>query len=166
MLASRRRLAALLLAPLILACASTPGGSRVDRDVLTREQMQEGHYTTLYDAVLALRANWLRPRGPDSFVSPTQVWVYFNDVRLGGVETLRQLQPSAVATVRHFDGVEAQGRWGVGHGAGVILVSTWSDGRRDSTPPPAADGDDASYVSPDAGPRRAARGAPSVSEHP
>ncbi|MBV9880206.1 MAG: SGNH/GDSL hydrolase family protein [Gemmatirosa sp.] len=101
---------------------------RVDRTVISREQMLKGRYTTVYDAVSALRSTWLRPRGPDSFTLPTVVWVYLDENRLGDVESLRNIQPSQVASVRFYDGPSATGRWGVGHGAGVIHVSTWSDG--------------------------------------
>jgi hypothetical protein len=101
---------------------------RLDRTVLTREQMVEGHYTSVYDAVAALRSNWLRPRAPDSFYFPTPIWVYIDDSRYGGVDVLRTIQPRLVNTVRFYDGPTATGRWGVDNGAGVIHVSTWSDG--------------------------------------
>jgi hypothetical protein len=114
-----------------MACGARQVRSRpphLDRSVLTREQLLKGHFTTLYDAVEALRSTWLRPRGVDSFVSPSQVWVYVDDSRLGGVETLRNIQPGLVNTVRFYDGPSATGRWGVDNGAGVIHVSTWNDG--------------------------------------
>lgn len=101
---------------------------RLDRSVLTREQMLDGKYVTVYDAVAALRSNWLRPRGPDSFVLPTVVWVYIDGTRAGGVETLHSIQPTLVNTVRFYDGPTATGRWGVDNGAGVIHISTWSEG--------------------------------------
>jgi hypothetical protein len=101
---------------------------RIDRTVLSRDQMLKAKYSTVYDAVLALRPNWLRPRGPESFVLPTVVWVYVDEQRLGDVETLRTIQTSQVSTVRFYDGPSATGRWGVGHNAGVIHVSTWSEG--------------------------------------
>ena len=113
------------------ACAArrtTPHAPRVDRTVLTRELMLSHHFTTVYDAVLALRSQWLRPRGPESFLLPTVVWVYVDEGRLGDVETLRNIQPGLVASVRFYDGPAATGRWGVGHNAGVIHVSTWATG--------------------------------------
>lgn len=114
-----------------MACvphASTGHPTRVDRTVLTRAQMLEGHYSTVYDAVLALHPTWLRPRGPDSFVSPSSIWVYIDEVRAGGVDVLRNIQPGLVNTVRWYDGPQATGRWGVDNGAGVIHVSTWGNG--------------------------------------
>jgi hypothetical protein len=119
-----------LVVALALACRSTqPRQSRrIDRSVITREQMLTGKYVTVYDAVAALRSNWLRPRGPDSFVLPSVVWVYIDGTRAGGVEMLHSIQPRLVNTVRFYDGPTATGRWGVDNGSGVIHISTWSDG--------------------------------------
>jgi hypothetical protein len=108
--------------------ASSGEARRVDRSVITREQMIKGAYVTVFDAVAALHSNWLRPRGPDSFVLPTIVWVYIDGTRAGGVEVLHNIQPKLVNAVRFYDGPTATGRWGVDNGAGVIHVSTWSDG--------------------------------------
>ena len=120
-------IACLALAP---ACKSAPTREtrRVDRTVITRDQMLDGSYVTVYDAVAALRSNWLRPRGPDSFVLPSIVWVYIDGSRAGDVSVLRNIQPKLVNAVRFYDGPTATGRWGVDNGAGVIHVSTWSDG--------------------------------------
>jgi hypothetical protein len=115
-LRSGRRLAILSSVALCVACASTaspPDGTapRQDRTVLTQAQILDRRYTNLYDAVAAMRSNWLRPRGMDSFTNPSQVWVYFDDTRLGDVQTLRQLQPQVISTVRFIDGVSAQARY-------------------------------------------------------
>lgn len=101
---------------------------RLDRSVLTRELMLKNRFATVYDAVAALRSMWLRPRGPESFMLPLEVLVYRDNTILGSVETLRTIQPTLVATVRFYDGTQATARWGVGHSAGVIHVSTWSNG--------------------------------------
>jgi len=128
----RRRHWLLAVACLALApsCKSAPTREtrRVDRTVITRDQMLDGSYVTVYDAVAALRSNWLRPRGPDSFVLPSIVWVYIDGSRAGDVSVLRNIQPKLVNAVRFYDGPTATGRWGVDNGAGVIHVSTWSDG--------------------------------------
>jgi len=75
-----------------------------------------------------MRSSWLRPRGPDSFVLPSVVWVYIDGTRAGGVEVLHTIQPTLITTVRFYDGPTATGRWGVDNGSGVIHVSTWSEG--------------------------------------
>ena len=112
-----------------LGCQSAPReGRRLDRSVITREQMLKGDYVTVYDAVAAMRSSWLRPRGPDSFVLSSSVWVYIDGTRAGGVEVLHNIQPTLINTVRFYDGPTATGRWGVDNGSGVIHVSTWSEG--------------------------------------
>jgi hypothetical protein len=120
----------LAVAAFVPACQTTQSHAtrRVDRTVITRDQMLDGSYVTVYDAVAALRSNWLRPRGPDSFVLPSIVWVYVDGSRAGDVSILRNIQPKLVNSVRFYDGPTATGRWGVDNGAGVIHVSTWSDG--------------------------------------
>ncbi len=127
----------LLVIALCLACGTrgsqgeTDGksaGQRLDRTVITRAQMLDGRYVSVHDAVSALRSTWLRPRGPDSFVRSSTVWVYVDGARLGSVETLRTMQPRLINTVRYYDGPTATSRWGVDHGSGVIHVSAWSNG--------------------------------------
>lgn len=115
-----------LLLLLAAACGRTtaagqPGG---DRDLITREQIEAHQFTNAYQLVEALHSNWLRARGNDSFASPTQVLVYLDDSRLGGVETLRSIGTTNVGYIRYYDGMAASARWGLDHGQGVIYVST------------------------------------------
>jgi hypothetical protein len=124
---------AVLLA-LSTACASgaaggatdTPGASRQrqDRNVLTREQLLETGHGNALEAVRALRSNWLLTKGTDSFNSPTQVQVYLDDNQYGGVDSLRGIAIQQIKFIRYYDGVSASARWGLGHGQGVIYVST------------------------------------------
>lgn len=109
------------------ACSSKSSSgtpARADRNVITREQLDDHRFTNIYEAVAALRSNWLQTRGTDSFRQPTRVLVYLDDTRLGGVETLRGIGATGIIYVRYFDGVTASGRWGLDHGQGVIFVST------------------------------------------
>jgi hypothetical protein len=94
----------------------------VDAEQLTREEMLNEHFTNVYDAVAALRSAWLTVRGTDSFTQTSQVWVYFDGNRLGGVDEMRSVVVSSVASVRHYNGVDATMRWGVGHNAGAIQI--------------------------------------------
>lgn len=127
---ARRTLTLVLAAGATVAapgCASNRGAAsapRGDRSVLTRAQLLATGHNNLYDAITALRSNWLRTRGVDSFATPTPVWVYYDETRLGGIETLRGIAPTTVTSVRYLDALAATARWGVGHGQGVILVST------------------------------------------
>src|SRR5947208_15522479 len=81
--------------------ARSPHGTtlRADRDLLTQEELREHRFSTVFEAIEALRAHWLRERGPDSFSAP-------------------------VLFIRHVDGIVAAARWGLDHGHGVILVAT------------------------------------------
>jgi hypothetical protein len=129
---------------LTTACVSTPRSVRsssTDAAAITDEQLTERHYQNLYDAVLALRSNWLSTRGTDSFRAPSQVVVYLDDSRLGGVEALSGLSTQGISSVTHLNGIDATARWGIGHSAGAISVHTWPDGSRRTVAdaPPAKD---------------------------
>ena len=95
-----------------------------DRNVLTQAQLADHRFTTAYDAVEALRSNWLNTRGSDSFQTPSYVRVYLDNVSLGGKEALRSIAIGQVNYIKYFDGISASSRWGLDHGAGVIYVST------------------------------------------
>jgi hypothetical protein len=109
------------------ACAQSSGTStteRPDRSLITQEQLVAAKYLTAYDAVAALRSNWLSTRGPDSFQNQSQVRVYLDSNLLGGVDALRTVSVTTISFIRHFDGIAATARWGLDHGAGVIYLST------------------------------------------
>ena len=86
--------------------------------------MLEHRFNNALEAVEALRSNWLQVKGTDSFSSPSQIWVYMDDTKLGGVESLRAIGVAPIVFIRHFDGVTATARWGLDHGQGVIFIST------------------------------------------
>ncbi len=122
----------LVCLPLLLAIAcagrgtsgENAGPGRARADLLTQEQIRS--FTDAYQAVEALRSRWLSARGPDSFSAPSRVLVYRDDMQLGGVGALRTISTSDVAYIRYYDGIAASARWGLGHGAGVIYISTAS----------------------------------------
>ena len=118
------------LVALSAACASgspNPRSSSVDNDVLRREELEQRGFLNAYEAVAALRPQWLRTRGLDSFRNPTQVQVYVDQSRMGGIEALRMVRIDGVGFIRYYDGTNASTRWGLGHGQGVIYVSTSQD---------------------------------------
>jgi hypothetical protein len=120
----------------LLAACSTPRGAggpepsrdpsdvSRDRTVLTQTQFGAHQFNTAFDAIEALRSNWLKTRGPDSFQAPSQVRVYLDNVSLGDTATLRQIAINTIVYIRYYDGISATARWGLDHGAGVIFVST------------------------------------------
>jgi hypothetical protein len=113
------RLLVLLIAS--LGCHAPEVAPR-DVERLSQEEMRNEHFTNVYDAVVALRSSWLVVRGTDSFQQPSQIWVYFDSNRLGGVDEMRSISVNAVASIRHYNGTDATMRWGVGHNAGAIQI--------------------------------------------
>jgi hypothetical protein len=126
----RRDIGKLLALVLVVSCVSCAGRHNsskapgLDKNVVTGEEILNAHFITPMDALEALHPTWLRARGPDSFSSPSEVQVYLDNVRVGGVDTLRSIDVRIIHYIRHFDGVAATARYGVGHAAGVIFVST------------------------------------------
>ncbi len=127
MVTTLKRVGIILTIAAVAACSAavrSPTESRIDRNVLTMEQVLDTRTTNAYDVVATLRSNWLLPRGVDSFSTPGQVLVYFNDTRLGGVDTLRGITLNQIGYIRYYDGTEATARWGLDHGHGVIYITT------------------------------------------
>jgi hypothetical protein len=127
-LASRSNLV-VLIAALAIACGGRGTGTstpRADRSLITREQILQNGFTNAFEAVESLRSNWLLTRGPDSINNPSEVLVYLDNTRLGGVQTLRTISTNSIQWIRYYDGLTATARWGLDHGQGVIFVSTGS----------------------------------------
>ncbi|MFL5619766.1 MAG: hypothetical protein ACJ79A_15390 [Gemmatimonadaceae bacterium] len=102
---------------------------------IAREELESARYATLYDAVLALRGRWLRPRGTKTFLGrPVQVQVIVDDMRMGGVEALRAMTSDNVMRITFIDPATAAQRWGGSHAQGTILVATHADGAPDTEP--------------------------------
>jgi hypothetical protein len=96
--------------------------------VITREQIQRHNFRNAYDAVVALHPNWLVTRGVDSLRNPSQVLVYADNSRMGGINELRFITSPEIAYIRYYSGTEASTRWGLNHGGGVIFVSSQPNG--------------------------------------
>src|SRR5262245_51275986 len=69
---------------------TTAAGSR-DRTVLMQSQFADHQFNTAFDAIEALRSNWLKTRGTDSFQTPSQVRVYLDNISLGDTASLRTI---------------------------------------------------------------------------
>lgn len=124
----------LLVAAASLACASghpsTPRPPRVNPRLITTEELRESRANTAMDAIQFLRPNWLQRGGALSMRSDTEIAVYLNDSRLGGVETLRSLEVRSIETIRFYDGPTAQARFGLDNQHGAIQVTTVAGGAR------------------------------------
>jgi hypothetical protein len=98
---------------------------RSQRDVITKQQIEATHQKDAYSVVASLRSNWLRERGSDTLNrDPTKVQVYLDNVRMGEVDALKAIRVETVEYIQHYDANAASARWGIGHGQGVIFVST------------------------------------------
>ena len=102
--------------------------------VLTQNDLEDHQYDNVLEAVQTLRSNWLNERGPDSFASPSHIWVYIDNTKVGGVQSLASISTRYVSSIRKVNGIDATARWGIGHSAGVIAVMTWPP--QDSSLPP------------------------------
>lgn len=126
-----RQIALLVVITSATACASSPSGGgdggRANPNVITREQIRHHNFRNAYDAVQALHPNWLDTKGVDSVRNPSQVLVYSDNSRMGGINELRYLTSDGIAYIRYYSGTEASTRWGLDHGGGVIFVSSRPD---------------------------------------
>jgi hypothetical protein len=103
--------------------APRPQRARRDANVILQDEIDGVSAQTLYDVIRALRPAWLVERAPSTLLeqrNPETPIVYMDGIRLGDVETLRQLVPSTIVSARHYSAIEAQARFGTGHPAGVI----------------------------------------------
>jgi len=118
------------------ACASAQANPRhrVDMSVLTQDDLVDHQYQSVLEAVQTLRSNWLNDRGPDSFASPSHIWVYIDNTKVGDVQSLAAISTRYISSIRKVNGVDATARWGIGHSAGVISVMTWPP-QDDQLPP-------------------------------
>jgi hypothetical protein len=117
------KLFAILLAA-ATGCATyrSERGPAADVNVLTRTQLMSNHFQSAYDAVLSLRANWLQGRSPH--LAGGGVQVYLDDVRLGGIESLRSVNVQTVSYIRRQDSFSATAPWASGPASSVIYIST------------------------------------------
>lgn len=127
--------------PLLLlcgGCASSQANARhrVDMSVLTQDDLVDHQYENVLEAVQTLRSNWLNDRGPDSFASPSHIWVYIDNTKVGDIQSLASISTRYISSIRKVNGIDATARWGIGHSAGVISVMTWPP-QDDSLPPTA-----------------------------
>jgi hypothetical protein len=97
-----------------------------DNDQLQRAEFNASNATDAYGLVQEFRPNWLHTRGPTSVMDPTSadVKVYVEGFFTGGVQSLHNIPVLDVERLRHLSGPDATGRYGIGHGGGVIEVWT------------------------------------------
>ncbi len=115
---------------MVAACAAGPSGNGrttpASRQVLSAAEILQSSGATAYDVIAQLRPEFLRSRGAASLRDrepPTAV-VYLDNVRMGGLESLRRLSADALLRVEYLGAADATMRFGTDHTGGAILVST------------------------------------------
>lgn len=101
----------------------TPG-LRGGRFALTAVEMDGKGLKTAYEAVEVLRPEWLITRGTHVLNEAPQerIEVYLDNIRLGGVQSLREVSAEIVGSMHFLDAGAASVRFGAGHSHGAILV--------------------------------------------
>lgn len=120
------RAGGLLCLLVVSACASTGSSGLGSPDVVTRAEMDAVNAADAYALLQRLRPQFLRSRGSVSMRNSSDSYaiVYLNDVRHGGIMSLRDILVTDIQEIRFISGADATTRWGTGHGSGVILVRT------------------------------------------
>ena len=121
------------VALLAVSCASSGTPARSDsghttrnRTVLLQDEIKASSARDAYHAVQLLRPEWLRSRGAASMQStqPETAIVYVDGQKYGGPSSLEQFRMGTFKEMRYYSGSEATSRWGTGHAAGVIYLTT------------------------------------------
>jgi hypothetical protein len=110
-----------------MACATTSTGKPTrDSNVITREEIAASNIYNAYDAVKTLRPQFLHSHGATTLLPGDTGLpkVYFNHQFYGDVDSLRQLEVSAIRTIHYYNGPEASSRFGLNNSSGAIEVIT------------------------------------------
>lgn len=110
-----------------VGCASSGGGSDgASRNVITRAEIVESNLMDAYEVVRQLRPAFLQRRRARSVTGDVvrDPVVYMDGVQRGGPEELRLIDAQNVEEIRYLDATDATMRFGTGHSAGAILVTT------------------------------------------
>jgi hypothetical protein len=73
-------------------------------------------------AVRSLRPSWLRSAKPQSVTGNDRLVVYFEELRMGGVDALQAMSITDIGRIEYLAPHEAQFRFGPGHLNGAIVV--------------------------------------------
>lgn len=121
---TRRATHVLLLLTLVACGTTSPSRRSASSDIITREEIEASRADNVYELLQQVRPRFLRSRGVHSMSDPSAGYpvVYINDVRHGGLQTLRSILVRQVEEVRYISASDATTRWGTGHTAGVIQV--------------------------------------------
>jgi hypothetical protein len=115
---------------LAAACAGTspvsgrPANTLGDGRYLGPDEIRESAYrnANALAAIEGLRPWFLRTRRAAPAIHPA---IYIDGNRYDDVRDLELLSASVIVEMRLLDPAQARSRFGVGHGAGAIAITTW-----------------------------------------
>ncbi|WP_420129019.1 hypothetical protein [Longimicrobium sp.] len=102
--------------------ASTPRRAGGDAPIQRTELVRLGSRDT-FTAVQALRPRWLLAGRPQTLSGRDGVVVYFETLRLGGLEALRGMSTNDIGAIQYLRPAAAQFRFGAGHLNGAIVIT-------------------------------------------
>lgn len=109
-----------------LGCATTSGtaGARRNSNLITEQEIAALNVSNVYDAVAALRPNFLRSRGRTTVMGTPNDYanVYVNGQQYGDISSLRNIVASQVREIRYYSASDGAVRFGMHNGNGVIEV--------------------------------------------
>lgn len=124
---------------LAVIAAKPAEAQRRDRNLITAEEIAaEKSQSVLYEIVKVLRPQWFRTggarqmSGSGSSATTTVPILYIDGVRMDAHQLMNSIPPDRVKEVKYLAARDAHLRYGMGHEAGVIEVTT----TRVNDPPP------------------------------
>jgi hypothetical protein len=97
-----------------------------DSSSITRDEIVAAKVYNAYDAVRMIRPAFLNSHGPTSLTAtdPGTPRVYLNHQYFGELDSLKNLEVSAIREIHYYNTAEASARFGLGNASGVIEVIT------------------------------------------
>lgn len=100
--------------------ASSLAIAALGSNVISGTELRAATGMNAFEIVQRQRPAFLRNRSP--LHAPA---VFLNDMRLGGLETLREIPAASITEIRYLDATAATWRFGSGNSGGVIHVLTF-----------------------------------------
>ncbi len=93
-------------------------------NVITEDEIRAAQAASIYDVIAKLRPQYLRDRGPISFIGGARdvATVFLNDQEYGPISLMRDLPAGDFAEVRYYSGIDAVPKFGRYYGSGVIQL--------------------------------------------
>ena len=126
-----RYLAILLAAAASVAACSSGAGTetgepRPDQSLITAEEIAETRVHNAYEAVQALRPQWLTRRASRTLAdaTPRVPTVFLDRMELGPLASMRSVAVTDIQEIRFHDGRQAMNRFGIEYDSGIIQIIT------------------------------------------